>query len=44
VAGRAKGPGRPKLYRTTKEFLYHFRLASLADLPEIELEQEVEGG
>ncbi|ADU96924.1 chromosome segregation and condensation protein, ScpB [Thermovibrio ammonificans HB-1] len=44
VAGRAKGPGRPKLYRTTKEFLYHFRLASLADLPEIELEQEVKGG
>ena len=41
VAGRAKGPGRPKLYRTTREFLYHFRLNSLSELPPIELEEEV---
>ncbi len=39
VAGRAKLPGRPKLYRTTDSFLYHFGLSSLDDLPPIELEE-----
>jgi len=42
VAGRENSPGRPKLYRTTKAFLEHFGLSSLAELPPIEL--EVEGG
>ncbi len=41
VAGRAPTPGRPKLYRTTEAFLYHFRLNSLSELPEIKLEEEV---
>ncbi|ADY73131.1 chromosome segregation and condensation protein, ScpB [Desulfurobacterium thermolithotrophum DSM 11699] len=39
VAGRSDSPGRPKLYRTTKEFLYHFGLESIDDLPEISLEE-----
>ncbi len=37
VAGRAPVPGRPKLYRTTEEFLIHFGLNSLEDLPPIDL-------
>lgn len=32
-AGRADGPGRPILWRTTPEFLARFRLGSLAELP-----------
>ena len=31
--GRAEGPGRPILYGTTSEFLQHFGLVSLKDLP-----------
>ena len=31
--GRADGPGRPILYATTPEFLQHFGLNSLEDLP-----------
>lgn len=33
VEGRAKRPGNPFLYRTTKEFLRYFGLNDLADLP-----------
>lgn len=33
-AGRAEGIGRPILYATTKEFLEHFGLRTLQDLPE----------
>lgn len=33
VAGRAEGPGKPLLYRTTRHFLRHFGLNSVADLP-----------
>ncbi len=33
VAGRADGPGKPLLYRTTRHFLRHFGLNSVADLP-----------
>jgi segregation and condensation protein B len=36
-SGRAEGPGRPILYGTTPEFLQHFGLASLADLPTLDL-------
>jgi segregation and condensation protein B len=36
-AGRSDGPGRPILYVTTPEFLQHFGLASLADLPPLGL-------
>ncbi|MGH2524685.1 MAG: SMC-Scp complex subunit ScpB [Anaerolineales bacterium] len=31
--GRTEGPGRPVLYATTTEFLQHFGLTSLNDLP-----------
>lgn len=31
--GRTEGPGRPILYGTTGEFLQHFGLSSLSDLP-----------
>ena len=33
--GRLQVPGRPHLYRTTKNFLRAFHLSSLEDLPEI---------
>ncbi|HUW60275.1 MAG TPA: SMC-Scp complex subunit ScpB [Candidatus Bathyarchaeia archaeon] len=36
VSGIAELPGRPKLYRTTDEFLIHFGLTSLKELPSIE--------
>jgi segregation and condensation protein B len=32
-AGRTEGPGRPTLYTTTPEFLQHFGLTTLTDLP-----------
>jgi len=35
--GRADGPGRPILYGTTPDFLQHFGLNSLVDLPPLEL-------
>lgn len=31
--GRSEGPGRPILYGTTDDFLQHFGLSSLAELP-----------
>jgi len=33
--GRAEGPGRPKLFGTTNEFLQHFGLKSLEELPKL---------
>lgn len=33
--GRLQVPGRPRLYRTTKQFLRAFHLSSLDELPEI---------
>ena len=33
VVGRKEAPGRPMLYGTTGEFLEHFGLSSIADLP-----------
>lgn len=33
--GRLQVPGRPRLYRTTKQFLRAFHLGSLEDLPEL---------
>ncbi len=38
--GRAEGPGRPILYASTAEFLQHFGLASLEELPPLEVEQD----
>jgi segregation and condensation protein B len=34
--GVADAPGRPRLYRTTDEFLVHFGIRSLKELPSIE--------
>jgi len=39
-AGRADGPGRPILYVITQEFLQHFGLSSLSELPSYDLEDE----
>ncbi|HOZ46328.1 MAG TPA: SMC-Scp complex subunit ScpB [Candidatus Hydrogenedentes bacterium] len=36
VVGIAELPGRPRLYRTTDEFLLHFGLKSLRELPSFE--------
>ncbi|MRR32405.1 SMC-Scp complex subunit ScpB, partial [bacterium] len=36
--GRAEGPGRPILYGTAPDFLQHFGLNSLVDLPPLNLE------
>jgi len=35
--GRAEGPGRPILYDTTPDFLQHFGLSSLSELPPLNL-------
>ena len=40
--GRADGPGRPILYSTTPEFLQHFGINSILDLPPLELPTEAE--
>lgn len=40
VSGVADAPGRPKLYRTTDEFLMQFGLGSLKELPTLEELQE----
>jgi segregation and condensation protein B len=36
--GRAEGPGRPILYGTTNDFLQHFGLSSLEELPPFNIE------
>jgi segregation and condensation protein B len=36
ICGRKKIPGRPFVYGTTREFLMHFGLNSLEDLPKME--------
>ena len=36
-SGRAEGPGRPILYGTTPEFLQHFGISSLTELPALDL-------
>jgi segregation and condensation protein B len=40
--GRAEGPGRPILFASTTEFLQHFGLASLEQLPPFELPESEE--
>lgn len=40
--GRSDGPGRPILYGTTPEFLQHFGLNGLSELPPLNLQPEVE--
>ena len=36
IAGRSEVPGRPLLYSTTQEFLEHFGLKNVDDLPAVE--------
>ena len=38
--GRSEGPGRPILYGTSPEFLQYFGLASIKDLPEMDVKPE----
>jgi segregation and condensation protein B len=40
--GRSEGPGRPILFGTTPEFLQHFGLNSLSELPPLNLQVEPE--
>lgn len=37
--GRSEGPGRPVLYATTPEFLQHFGLTAVTELPPLNLDQ-----
>ncbi len=41
-AGRTDGPGRPILYSTTPEFLQHFGLSSIIELPPLAIPTDVE--
>ena len=41
--GRSEGPGRPILYGTTADFLQHFGLSSLVELPPYERPEDAEG-
>ncbi len=43
-SGRTDGPGRPILYSTSPEFLQHFGLASIAELPPLAVQVESENG
>jgi segregation and condensation protein B len=43
IAGRKPVVGKPFLYRTTREFLMHFGLESLEDLPPLEEIEDVFG-
>lgn len=38
-SGRTEGPGRPILYSTSPEFLQHFGLNSITELPPLELSE-----
>ena len=40
ICGKSSMPGKPNLYRTTREFLDYFGLASLRDLPELDAKVE----
>ena len=42
IAGRKEVVGKPFLYATTREFLQHFGLRSLKDLPPLEQFEELE--
>ncbi len=45
IAGRSEGVGRPLLYGTTREFLRHFGLRTIADLPKLrELDELLKEG
>lgn len=40
--GRSEGPGRPILYGTTPQFLQHFGLNALSELPQLDLSESRE--
>jgi len=40
--GRTDGPGRPFIYATTSDFLNHFGLTSIKELPPLNLESEMD--
>ena len=40
--GRAESPGRPIIYGTTCEFLQYFGLSSLEELPDLEIDTQIE--
>jgi segregation and condensation protein B len=42
--GRTEGPGRPILYGTTPDFLQHFGLNSLTELPSLNLSEPEDNG
>lgn len=42
-SGRADGPGRPILYSTTPEFLQHFGLGSILEMPPLAKPEEESG-
>ena len=42
-SGRADGPGRPILYSTTPEFLQHFGLNSILEMPSLAKPEQEEG-
>jgi segregation and condensation protein B len=42
-SGRADGPGRPILYSTTPEFLQHFGLNSILEMPPLARPEQDEG-
>lgn len=44
VVGRKPGPGRPILYGTTRDFLEHFGLRDLGELPPFEIPAEAAAG
>ncbi len=37
VCGKSNMPGKPNMYKTTKEFLDYFGLSSISDLPEVSI-------
>lgn len=37
ISGKSDLPGKPNLYKTTKEFLDYFGLSTLSDLPEVSI-------
>lgn len=39
-SGRTDGPGRPILYSTSAEFLQHFGISSITELPPLQLTEE----
>lgn len=41
-SGRTDGPGRPILYSTSPEFLQHFGLSSIAEMPPLKMQVEVD--